>query len=140
MLDGIEERGLAHRFQINGFPSLFFTQDGINFLFYDGDREYDDLKQFVLYGYKRIPEDKWIQLKEDPSVLSLLYEDFEETMIQADKKLDQFFIDKGWGVPSETQKVLAVVIPSVFIIGLMMVGFVRSIRRMQEVTEEKKNQ
>ena len=51
-IDATEESVLARRLNVSGYPSLFFTADGVNFAKYNQRRDLETLKDFALGGYE----------------------------------------------------------------------------------------
>ena len=52
-VDGSSERMLAARFGISGFPTLFYlSEDGITCYKYSGVRDFENIKSFLLGGFR----------------------------------------------------------------------------------------
>ncbi|KAL6053864.1 Thioredoxin domain-containing protein [Balamuthia mandrillaris] len=75
----------AKRFKITGYPSIYFLKNGKQYR-YSGQRTVEDMKEFVLGGYKSVdPQDIQHQLSMFEAVLEEIVSDFKVLFVN--KKL-----------------------------------------------------
>lgn len=83
-LDCTQFRDICHEYEVKGYPTLLWIEDGKKIEKYTGDRSHEDLKKFAV---RLLGDDAGVQQKEDlrepqPPVTVLTSENFENAIEQ----------------------------------------------------------